>query len=273
MFAALLLSTVSCLPNSLAVNLPTLVSKTNLPHVAFANVFDQSLYLATFDGNPFGGKDGEYFVSDATTHLTAGTPLAPIQIGGSVTWPNTASKAPSSLFGSEGVVISGGFLVPGKTNGGIWFTAKNGASAGTLVPLFVAKGFFYHQAEFYDVNGDGQLDILTCRAQKSIIGAGSGSLTYLQPKDRSKPLGPWFETIIGKGCDTFFVLEDVTGDGVADIVSAEFWGNQMTLIQGPNGRFDDASKLTYTTIDKTIGAAFSVQYVDINGKYLINSLR
>jgi hypothetical protein len=269
MLSALLISTVLSFPSESTS--PTLISKTTLSHAGFANVIDQSsLYLATFDGNPFGGKSGVYYVSDANALLESTPTLKPTLVAGSVTWPNTVTKAPSSLFGTDGVIISGGFLVPGSTDGGIWYSPRINNQPDTIVPLFVSKGYFYHQAEFYDVNGDGLMDILTCRAQKSLFGAGSGALTFLQPKDRSKPSGPWFETVIGKGCDTFFILEDVTGDGIIDLVSAQFWGNQLTLIQGPNGRFDDASKLEYTPIDTKIGPAFSVQYVDINGKSLID---
>jgi hypothetical protein len=97
-------------------------------------------------------------------------------------------------------------------------------------------------------------------------------MTWLEPINRDEPLGKWKETIIGKGCDTFFVLEDVNSDGKIDIVSAEFWAKKLTLIESKNGRFDKASELVLTTIDEyrflncsTQGNYFSVQVVDING--------
>ncbi|KAJ3303275.1 hypothetical protein HDV03_004013, partial [Kappamyces sp. JEL0829] len=43
---------------------PHLVSSVSLSNVAFANIMpDNSLYLSTFTGNPF-GSDAEYFIPD-----------------------------------------------------------------------------------------------------------------------------------------------------------------------------------------------------------------
>ncbi|KAJ3271518.1 hypothetical protein HDV01_006569 [Terramyces sp. JEL0728] len=241
-------------------NAPTLVAQVTLSHVGFANLVDNSLYLATFDGNPFGGKDAEYYIPDAST-IKAGATVTPTLIPGSITWPNTATKAPSSVFGQDGVIISGGFLVPGRSNGGISFSAKNG---GQITQLFKGNGYFYHQAEFYDVNQDGQLDIITCRATKPLIGSGHGDLTWLQPADRTKPLGAWTETVIGKGCDTFFTLKDIDGDGNIDLVASQFWGSQLSILKSNAGRFDDYSKLSLTTVDSASGQMFGVEVVDLN---------
>lgn len=93
--------------------------------------------------------------------------------------------------------------------------------------LFGAKGWFYHQATEYDINGDGYLEIVSCRAKKPLFGGGSGDLVYLEPLDRSNITGTWKETVVGTGCDTYFILEDVTGDGVIDLVAAEFWGEKL----------------------------------------------
>jgi hypothetical protein len=38
--------------------------------------------------------------------------------------PNYVVKAPRSVFGIDGIVAAGGFLVPTKTNGGIWFSER-----------------------------------------------------------------------------------------------------------------------------------------------------
>jgi hypothetical protein len=66
------------------------------------------------------------------------------------------------LFGVKGIVIPGGFLAPGKQSGGLWF----GTDDGTIIELFRSPNYFYHTVSFYDVNQDGKLDILTCRANK-----------------------------------------------------------------------------------------------------------
>ena len=242
-------------------NGPTLVTKLDVAKVAFANLIDDSLYLSTFNPNPFGGKDIEYKVERAAD-LVEKKNVQVTPLTGSVTWPNLVQKAPASVFGVEGVVVSGGFLVPGRTNGGLWFSS---AKDNKLIELFRGKDYFYHQVAFYDVNQDGKTDILTCRANKSMIGSGKGDLVWLEPVDPKNPLGKWQEHIVGKGCDTFFVLEDVNGDGKVDLVAAEFWGQKLTLIESANGRFDDASKFVYTTLDDKKGAMFGVELVDLNG--------
>jgi hypothetical protein len=77
-----------------------------------------------------------------------------------------------------------------------------------------------------------------------------GDLVWLEPNDRNQPLGKWNEKIIGKGCDTFFILEDINSDGKIDILAPEFWGKKLTLIESKNGRFDNADELVFTTIDE-----------------------
>jgi hypothetical protein len=254
-----LLSVVDCAPQSPPKILKA-VQKVKIPKVAFANLIDnKALYLTSFDPNPLGGKDYTYLVNDAN-EILQGKLTTPEVIPGAITWPNLVQKAPESLFGKPGTIISGGFLVPGKSNGAITFATEAG-----YTELFRAKGYFYHQVEFYDVDGDGQLDILTCRAQKPLLGSAKGDLTWLKPKDRNKPLGPWVETVLGKGCDTFFVLADVNGDNKIDIVAAEFWGHKLTIIESPNGRFDKYDQLKVTTIASDLGEMFGIQLTDVNG--------
>jgi len=265
--AALLVASVSALATSTRSPAGvTLMNQMPLKNVAFAELIDNALILSTFDGTPIFGKDGVYALPQPAglVSKTSGAPLTPKQIPGSVTWPNTATKAPASVFGEEGIVVAGGFLVPGKSNGGLWYAEGRAGNYQSFKQIFGAKGYFYHQATFYDVDQDGNLDILSCRATKPMFGDGQGDLVWLQPADRANPKGPWKEALLGKGCDTFFVVEDVNGDGVPDILAAEFWGKKITLIQSPAGKFDDPSTFTYTTVDDSIGAAFDLSLVDLN---------
>ncbi|KAJ3252383.1 hypothetical protein HK103_001596 [Boothiomyces macroporosus] len=236
---------------SLATASPSEVQRVSLSNVAFANVVNSSLYLSTFAAF---GTNAEYIIDNVNTFTTRKL--------GNTNWPNTATEAPDSLFGMPGAIIAGGFLVPGKSDGTIAFSPLSGG----ITTLFKASGYFYHQAEFYDVNQDGKLDILTCRGKNGgFFSSAGGDLTWLEPVDRTKPLGAWKETVIGKGCDTFFDLKDINGDGYVDIVASEFWGKKLTIIQSNQGRFDVDTQLVKTTVDSTLGSMFGVQVIDLNG--------
>ncbi len=50
-----------------------------------------------------------------------------------------------------------------------------------------STGYFYHKADWYDVDGDGLLDLITARATKPLFGSGSGELLWLK-QPSSSPL-------------------------------------------------------------------------------------
>lgn len=264
-FVSFLLPIASALPST---NVPTQIGRIDIPNVAFAKIIQdtsnhKSLYFTTFSGNPFAkNTDKVLLYSDASFALQPKV-SSPTTIEGSLTWPNEVTYAPSSVFGQDGVVVAGGFLVPGKSNGGIWFSTHGQE----WINLFTAKNYFYHRVRFFDVDGDGQLDILTCRATKPLFGPGTGNLVYLKPEDSSRPMGPWKETVVGPHCDTFFEIADLNGDGKDDIISAEFWGNSLTMISStnPKNSFANPKDLVYNVIDSHDGHIFDVQLVDLNG--------
>ena len=134
------------------------------------------------------------------------------------------------------------------------------------VPLFRAKNHFYHQVVFYDVDKDGELDILTCRATTSLFGKGSGDLVYLVPEDRNNPMGKWVEKILNSYCDTFFEIRDLNGDGHDEIVAAEFWSNTLSVTRTthPEGSFADPSYLEAIVVEKKIGHLFGIEILDLN---------
>ena len=43
-----------------------------------------------------------------------------------------------------------------------------------------APGYFYHTAQWIDLNGDGKLDLVTARATTPLVGSGSGELLWLE---------------------------------------------------------------------------------------------
>ena len=74
-------------------------------------------------------------------------------------------------------MAAGGFLVPGKSTGGIYLfnldTNQN-------VKISTDKsGWFYHRTVFFDVDGDGLQDIISARATKPIFGSAGSELVRL----------------------------------------------------------------------------------------------
>lgn len=129
------------------------------------------------------------------------------------------------------------------------------------------KGFFYHRVKFMDVDGDGQMEIISCRARNPVYGPKRGVLVYLKPVNAETPYAePWKETVLGNHCDTYFEVEDIDEDGRQEIISPEFFGRALTLISSTSeqGFFNDSREIQYTTIDNTYGSFFEAQLVDLN---------
>ncbi|KAG5653434.1 hypothetical protein H0H81_000436 [Sphagnurus paluster] len=214
------------------------------------------------------GSDYVYRINDiASVTKSAGLGgLTSAKIDGSVTWPNDVVAAPKSIFGTDGVVVGGGFLVPGKGNGGIYFSPSVSGKSGAWVTLAAKSGWFYHRAVFADMDGDGILDMVSCRANQPLIGSASTMLVWLKPKDATKPTGAWVETEIGAGCDALFTVADLDGNGTPDVIAASFFTKQLNLFYSPTKTgFQNKADVKKVLLDGTIGAAFDVQLVDING--------
>ena len=188
------------------------------------------------------------------------------RVGGSVTWPNDVTSAPATIFGAEGFVVGGGFLVPGKGNGGIWYSAftANGSST-DLIKLAGKSGWFYHRVIFADIDGDGQQEMVSCRTNKPIFGSTSTMLVYLKPSDPSNPTGSWSEIEVGPGCDALFTVADLNNDGIPEVIAASYFTSELNLfVSNSSEGFSDPKSVQTVLLDNTIGAAFDVQVVDLN---------
>mmetsp|Transcript_110113 Transcript_110113/g.307858 ORF Transcript_110113/g.307858 Transcript_110113/m.307858 type:complete len:773 (-) Transcript_110113:37-2355(-) len=93
-------------------------------------------------------------------------------------WPNELSNVPKNLIGAnspgtyvledDALLVSDGFLVPGKDRGGIYVIQNPGnPHSEWTVSLTDREGerWFYHRAVWVDLTGDGRKSILTARAK------------------------------------------------------------------------------------------------------------
>lgn len=178
----------------------------------------------------------------------------------STVWPNEARAASPQLMGQDGLIVSGGFLVPGKATGAVSFISWDKPKQAT--PLTTPrKGWFYHRTEELDVNGDGHLDLVTARAFKPMFGKPDGELLWLENPGTTNEItqSPWKEHLIGRGPDVHFRVLPQSANTPLTIISTEFSAKKLSAYRRqPDGTFE------YTVLDSTLGSAFDIQLSDLN---------
>lgn len=131
------------------------------------------------------------------------------------------------------------------------------------------SGYFYHEGEWIDMNGDGRLDYLTARSNAKENG---GELVWFEHPEGGLGTGYWAEHVLHKGPDVMFeVVQNLPGYEESLIIfAAEFFNKKMTVYEIQN-----AEVVNYRILDTLIDQAYSVHYLDINadGKYelLVNN--
>lgn len=243
------------------------LGELSLSKPGFAEIIEQNGSNALFVSSFSLLSDSVHRINNIANSVTNGIDsMTAVKIQGDIVWPNDITAAPAEVFGTEGVVVGGGFLVPTKTNGGIFYSANSGAKSGTWVELISQTGWWYHRVLFADMDGDGVLDMVSCRADQPLIGATKTMLVVLKPEDASDPTGTWVETEIGAGCDALFRVEDLDGDGIPEVIAPSYFTEKLNLFHSSaSDGFADPDNVQTVTIDSTAGATFDVQYVDING--------
>jgi hypothetical protein len=125
-----------------------------------------ALFTTSFDGV---GADEVTVVRDFGAGVAAGGAFKDEVVETDTLWPNMATMLPASEFGAPALLLAGGFLVPGKTPGTIDVLLFN-ASTGSATPASQVKlstdqkGYFYHDAQMFDMDGDGDNDVIAARA-------------------------------------------------------------------------------------------------------------
>lgn len=182
-------------------------------------------------------------------------------------WPNFISVAPAQI--GDYIVVPDGFLVPFKSEGGVYLipatcNREGGVSKDAVqIQLTPKESYFYHKVEWRDMNGDGKLDILTAHAKKPLIGSGQGQLVWLE-QPTSDPLKnvPWNEHVLMEGPDIWFISVDLnTSDSYFEVFATEFFAQDLSVFLISN---KDPKVLSSRVIDPDIGPAYTVSLVDLN---------
>jgi hypothetical protein len=96
------------------------------------------------------------------------------KLGFSFNWPNEVyNLPPGTILGAseEALVVADGFLMPGRSDGGIYVVQEPGRHNEKVVCLTQRRpGWFYHKAAWVDVMGTGRKSLLTARATKPFFG-------------------------------------------------------------------------------------------------------
>ncbi|KAH9488002.1 hypothetical protein Btru_066802 [Bulinus truncatus] len=208
-------------------------------------------------------------VTNIGQHLSDVTHISPVSITKTLKWPNELSAVPAQALNGHYVVIPDGFLVPTKTDGSVKVYDLNNPHAGLSTISSGSGEWFYHRVLWVDMNKDGRLDALTCRANKPLIGSAHGQLVWFtSPSDKSVS-SPWHENVIASGPDIFFTLAHfkVGTKTYEAIVVAEFFHSQIAVYWSEDSRQDwsNLASVKSVKIDGTMGVPFDVLVTDVNG--------
>ncbi|KAI8784285.1 CAunnamed protein product [Biomphalaria glabrata] len=252
------------------INEPQLLGKFHYASAAFS-ALDKRSSGSGYDLilTSFGFSSDVSVVSDVGKFLSDVTKIAPVSISKTLKWPNEVSAVPVQALNGHYVAIPDGFLVPTKTDGSIKVYNLNNPGS-PLVTLSSHTGeWFYHRVLWVDMNKDGRLDALTCRANKPLIGATKGELVWFTSPPSKSLATPWPESIVANGPDIYFNLAHfkVGTKTYEAIVVAEFFSHKIRVYWSEDYRQDWSNK-TYVKsrdIDVSMGAPFDVVIADVNG--------
>jgi len=259
--SALVLSAITCAAVTSQSPRLQFLGSIKYPNAAFTSIENGAdLRITSF--KPF-SSDSVANVANVGASLSNLSLVQPTVLLKDVTWPNQAANVPRHVIPgfTDIVVISGGFLVPGKGNGAITLLDRE---TGNSKKITTSKNLWYHHVEWIDCDGDGLLDIVTASCDKSFFGSARCALYWLK-QPTSNPLGStWTSTKIIDGPDVFFIIEDIDGDGQLDLLASQFFTSKLVLYRNLNW-LEPSKGFAAQLIDDSIGPVFNVITVDLNG--------
>jgi len=181
-------------------------------------------------------------------------------------WPNLMTAVPAPLSARmPGFVVGDGFLVPLKSTGTVYHVDTRAVPAKVRALAPTKEEMFYHRGEFVDMDGDGDLDVLTARAIKPLLeGDAYGELVWLENPGAAHDDGTstWpLHSIVAPGPGVYFDVINGTRRAPVWVVGAEFFGERVSLWHiGQHGKV-----LAHRVVDDAIGAVEVAAQVNLLG--------
>ena len=208
-------------------------------------------------------------------------------------WPNETDRVPTGVVPFEAVVVPGGFLSADKPGRFTLVDVSDPArreyvvaEAGTAVPdcrdgVVRNEQWYYHQALFHDMDGEGLQDIITARGSfKPFLHRcpPTGELVWFRnPGAALDAAQPWeVRVLIGlpkdrNGPEVNLDLADLDADGVPEIIATHFFtSDQITIVGAPSGRpwsalaADAALQPRRQVVMTGQGRPFAVEAIDLD---------
>ena len=213
-------------------------------------------------------SSGEVYVVEGIKDAVASGDASSLQSvkldTGSFVWPNMVEVIPQDVFGERAIVVPDGFLVPMKTNGGVYVIRMDSSDitkVNDVVKISPKKnGYFHHMGYWIDMNGDGRKDFITARSDAKV---GHGELVWFEHPEGGLDQAPWAEHVVTMGPDVAFEVDYFDQyPGEAVIFAAEFFNEKVSVHRVS---LTDGTLVESRTIDdSTIRSAYSIQLVDLN---------
>nr|KAG5686829.1 hypothetical protein BaRGS_016684 [Batillaria attramentaria] len=229
-----------------------------------------TVMISGFNPLPF-QHDCVYEVDGVGKNLRDNVSMSAREISRDITWPNEIDEVPEAVFDQSGLVsVAGGFLVPFKNHGSLTlFDMTVAPPVKHVLTDSTAASWFYHRVEWRDMNGDGLLDIVTCRAKSHLFGSTEGELVWFEHPQQGALTSTWHSHVLDHSADSFFTLTSLpTPDGDVDcIITAGYFSESLNIYwtTSPDNRWDNPAMIKHRVIDNTIGTAFDVRVADLNG--------
>ncbi|XP_069938772.1 uncharacterized protein [Cherax quadricarinatus] len=258
---------------------PRFLGQTKLKHAAFMEAYfseDDSLeyedrwnlYISSFD--PLGGLDEVYITRAPGRYLSDVASWNLEVMDKSAYWPNNPDYLPSSIGGAEGVIWTSGFLVTGKTDGQLqmYDTTQDPVIGPYNIAANDSDEWSYHRVVWKDMDIDGDLDALTARFHKPLIGFTKHDLVWFENAGEGFSEGWTAHVVATNGPDVHFATVTLSAGGrdFDCVVVGEFFKERTSIYwtESDTNDWTDLSKVKSRVINADAGQVFDVLVDDFN---------